>query len=108
MRSLDLSDSQITDVGLGSLRGLGALEELRLPRGVTDAGLAQLAHLTELKVLELRRARVTGVGLRGFQTAAKLEEVVLSRARVTPEGRAAIRELETALPGLKVGLAGGE
>jgi peroxiredoxin len=53
----DRAHPPITDVAIGHLKAIKTLEDLRLPAdGVTDAGLADLAELSNLKSLTLPMA----------------------------------------------------
>jgi len=77
LRSLDLSDSRVTDTGLAGLAALTGLEELVLigDIGVTDAGLAHLRGLTRLRKLDLRSTRVTPAGVARLRRALPHVEI---------------------------------
>ncbi len=54
----------MTDAGLDAIRGMTGLEELSLYRTkVTNAGLAKLANLKELRAVDLRYSRATASGV---------------------------------------------
>jgi hypothetical protein len=70
VREIDLSVTEVTDVGLAQLQGLTALQELNLGyTKVTDAGPARLQRLTGLRELDLYGTHVTDAGLAEFQKA---------------------------------------
>jgi hypothetical protein len=70
LRSLNLSDTKVTDVGVGRLNGLAKLQSLGLSRTqVTDAGLERLKGRTNLKHLGIKGAKVTDGGVNDLQTA---------------------------------------
>jgi len=77
LRSLDLSDSRVTDAGLAGLAALTGLEELVLigDIGVTDAGLAHLSGLTRLRKLDLHGTRVTPAGVARLRRALPHAEI---------------------------------
>jgi len=66
--------SHITDDGLGNFEGLSELEILRLPEAnITDAGVAHLKQLTQLRELWLDFNRqITDAGLRDLSALKKL------------------------------------
>jgi hypothetical protein len=67
---------------------------------VTDAGLKELASLKQLRWLELRHTAVTDAGLKELKGLVRLEHVYLGTdMRTTAAGT---RELEKAIPGLRV------
>ena len=61
----------MTDAGLKELAGLTQLQALLLSgkTQVTDAGLKELAGLTRLQTLDLTDTQVTGAGLKKLQQA---------------------------------------
>ena len=62
--SVDLADTQVTDVGLAYLRGLRQLRWLSLKHtSIADGGLRHLQGLMRLDHLDLRNTHVTDVGL---------------------------------------------
>jgi len=77
LRSLDLSDSRVTDAGLAGLAALTGLEELVLigDIGITDAGLAHLRGLARLRKLDLRSTRVTPAGVARLRRALPHAEI---------------------------------
>jgi internalin A len=100
LSSLDLDGNQVTDAGLPHLKALGSLSALWLNRTqVTDAGLVHLKGLTKLSELGLDSTQVTDAGLVHLKGLTKLSELGLMNTRVTDAG---IKELEQALPGLKI------
>lgn len=66
---------------------------------ISDAGLAHLKPLTELRDLTLAETRITDAGLAHLREFKSLQNLDLMGTRVTAAG---IRELQAALPELKV------
>jgi hypothetical protein len=66
---LDLAQTEIGDEGLKYLSWLSRLQSVSLGERVTDAGLAHLKGLTELRWLDLRKTRVTDAAIRDLQKA---------------------------------------
>jgi internalin A len=60
---LDLSGTEVSDLGLAHLKGLAGLTSLKLSKtNITDAGLVHLRGLTYLVYLEVCETRVTPCG----------------------------------------------
>jgi internalin A len=69
---LDLSNTEVTDAGLGELARLSGLQALSLSwTKVTDAGLGELARLSGLQALSLWRTSVTSAGVAKLQQALR-------------------------------------
>ncbi len=66
---------------------------LVLPRGVTDAGLKNLAHLKTLTTLHLFYTQVTDVGLKELAGFKKLNTLELSDRQLTDTGLRTLREI---------------
>ena len=82
------------DADLSRFKDLTDLEDLGLTDSqVTDNGLGQLAKLTELRWLELDGTRITDAGLVGLVRFPKLERLDLSRTRVTDMGLSDLAKL---------------
>ena len=62
---------------------------------VTDAGLAQLEELTQLRYLDLTRTEVTDAGLIHLKGLINLQTLELARTNVTDAG---VGDLQMALP----------
>ena len=62
---------------------------------VTDAGVRELARLSNLARLDLRETRVTDVGLKELAGLKRLRSVELQGTQVTESG---VAELQKALP----------
>jgi internalin A len=104
--STDLSDlliaghTKVTDAGLAHVKGLINLRRLVLDgTDVTDDGLVRLNGLTNLRVLKLSYARITDAGLVHLKGLTKLTKLDLRGTRVTDAG---VEELRQALPGLTI------
>ena len=94
---LDLSGTRLSDQRLTDLRNLVHLKHLMLPRSrdITDAGLANLAALTELETLHLDGTGVRGEGLKHLQRMKKLKELYLENTRLDDNGLAIIGSLRS-------------
>lgn len=92
-RPLERLEANDTGVGDDSLREL-ALRHSRLvslslsSTRVTDAGLADLSKLENLKSLALQRTDVTDAGIRRLQNCRRLDTLSLCETRVTDAGLA--------------------
>ncbi len=66
---------------------------------MTGAGLKGLAHLKQLKALNLSSTKVTAVGLKELAGLKQLQSLDLANTKVTDAG---VRQLQKALPGLRI------
>jgi len=83
LKRLDLIDTSITDVGMGYLGALDALEELTIANAdVTDEGLQSISGLGELRVLSLRDNKITDAGIVHLGNLAKLENLYVANTSV--------------------------
>ncbi len=97
---LNLSGTAVTDAGLAHLGKLAQLRRLNLSRtAVTDAGLASLAGLGQLEVLNLYGTGVSDAGLAQLHGLQSLTKLYLWETAVSDAGVAA---LAAARPGVKV------
>ena len=97
---VDLDATQVTDAGLARLQGLTNLRWLHLDHTqVTNAGLAHLQRLTSLESLSLRNTQVTDAGLVRLQGLTGLKVLYLDYTQVTDAGAARLRQ---ALPGCRI------
>src|SRR3954451_14727785 len=79
---IDLSSTEVTDAGLAHLEGLHDLRSLRLlSTEATDAGLAYLEGLHDLRSLNLAALRVTDAGLAHLAKLQGLESLALGANR---------------------------
>jgi Leucine-rich repeat (LRR) protein len=86
LRALYVSDSPVTDAELAHIRGLIELRHLDLSStNVTDAGLEHLEHLTHLRFL-LIGPHITDRGLRRLKLLTSLESLELLDTDVTDAG----------------------
>ena len=124
LRSLGLHKTRVGDKGLANLKGLPALRLLGLNRSaVTDAGLAHLEDRTDLEALALRETAITDAGLVHLKGLINLKRLFLGGTQITDAGLVhlrglkrlqllevgntrvtdtAVRELQRALPNLKI------
>lgn len=97
---LDLSGTPVSDADLANLEGLKNLKRLSLARcPVTDAGLAHLKTLDQLESLNLFGTGVTDAGLANLNGLKNLKRLYVFETKVTEAGAQA---LEKVVAGLKV------
>jgi hypothetical protein len=95
-----LGGSKVTNADLARLKGLTQLRYLNLfETGVTDAGLANLKELRNLEHLVLSFTRVSDAGLLHLSEMTHLKEIAVGDTKVT---RAGAKRLQKALPKLKI------
>ena len=88
--SLDLAGTAVTDAGLAAVAAMPNLRALHLKRtAVTDAGLARLSHLARLESLDLYGTAVTDAGLTALRPLPNLARLYVWRTKVTPAAAAA-------------------
>ena len=90
--SLDIARSKVTDAGLAKVAAMKNLKELHL-EGTTigDAGLDHLKGLSELEYLNLYNTKVTDAGLAKLAGLGKLHALYLWQSGVTKAGVAALK-----------------
>jgi hypothetical protein len=94
LRSLDLSNIQITDAGLVHIKGLSSLQNLYLASTqVTDAGLAGLKGLTNLQCLSLDSTQITDAGLVHLESLTHLRGLQTHSTKVTADGAGKLRQV---------------
>ena len=81
-------DNPTTDASLVNLRGLTRLSALVLAdaKGITDAGLENLAPLASLELLDLSGTSVRGAGLKHLANLKQLLEVDLCKTPLEDDG----------------------
>jgi len=83
------SHSTVTDAGLAHLDELTQIKELDLSgTGITDAGLVHLKRMAGLQKLDLSGTGITDAGLVRLKRMARLQELDLSGTRITHAGLA--------------------
>ena len=88
----------ITDATLARLRGLRQLRELSIVGSrVTDAGVAPIGALPELESLDISNTGITDAGLVALRGLGRLRTLTLLGTGVTPRG---IRDFQAARPGV--------
>lgn len=91
--SFDRNETQITDAGLAHLRELAELRQLDLhDTQVTNIGLEPLRGLRRLELLNLSGTHVTDEGLRHLNGLTELKHLDLRNTRVTGQGVLQLRE----------------
>lgn len=100
---LHLTDTDITDQELATLRRFAELTQLLLARTrISDDGLSHLRQLPRLRKLDLDDTQITDEGLKEISTFAVLDSVSLRGCpNITVE---AVREIERASPRLYMSL----
>ena len=87
VRSVDLRGTPISDADLAWLARLPNLRQLSLDTtAVTDAGLARLERLRQLEVLSLAGTQVTDAGLEHLQKLPKLRQLETAGTQVSSAG----------------------
>jgi hypothetical protein len=88
--------TKIDDQGMACLEDLPDVECLLLgfQPGITDAGLAHLRGLRNLRYLDLRQSSVTGTGCAQLASLENLRGIQLESSRLTPAGLVAIGRLQ--------------
>ena len=82
-----LDDSRVTDADLAGLRKLANLRNLSLGRtAITDAGLVHLQELTGLQKLSLEHTGVSDAGLAHLKSLTELESLNLGLTKVSDAG----------------------
>jgi internalin A len=96
LRVLSLSDTAISDDGLGYLKELTSLESLELRRTRTsDAGLAHVGQVATLRELRLAQTQVTDDGLTHLQGLKNLEALELYGTTISDVGLTSIETLSS-------------
>jgi Leucine-rich repeat (LRR) protein len=91
---LDLTSTQVGDVGLACLKRAEQLRFLSLGERTTDAGLVHLVHLNRLYALELDDTHVTGNGLTYAKDLPSLRSLSLQRSAVVDAGLTHLRGMK--------------
>lgn len=86
LRELYLADTQLTNVGVESFKGLQHVWSLTLDgTRINDSGVARLAALPKLHLLRLNRTRIEGWGLAALPNAERFD-VYLEGCPLTDRG----------------------
>jgi mono/diheme cytochrome c family protein len=94
--ALNLAGSKVTDAGLAQLAPLTNLRSLHLEKtAITDAGLVHLKGLTNLEYLNLYGTGVTDAGLANLEGLKNLRALYLWGSKATDAGA---EKLQKALP----------
>ncbi|MBC8469988.1 MAG: hypothetical protein H8D56_11000 [Planctomycetes bacterium] len=106
LRRLGLGGVRVSTRGLAPLAQLPQLEELSTPKGMTDAGMAEIAKIQSLKSLDVFHDRMTDEGLRSLGKLASLEVMCLyGNSKMTDDGLKALTQLRS-LRHLRLGMEG--
>jgi internalin A len=83
---------QITDAGLQNLAGMTDLRSLNLSgTNITDAGLKHLAGMKNLQNLQLSSTKITDAGVDDLMKLPKLQTLMLYDSKVTDTGVFALK-----------------
>lgn len=97
---LNLAGSKVTDAGMANIAPLTNLRRLHLEKtAVTDAGLAHIKGLANLEYLNLYGTAVTDAGLANLSGMKNLKNLYLWQTKVTADGAA---NLKKSLPSVTV------
>jgi hypothetical protein len=91
IRTLDLSGTTITDVGIEQLNGVMWLKLART--GVSDQGLVALSQMRFLRLLDLTETQITDRGMAHLTTLGDLTHLQLAGTRITSAGLLALENL---------------
>ena len=90
---LNLAGSKVTDAGLAQVASLTNLRRLHLEKtAITDAGLAHLKGLANLEYLNLYGTGVSDAGLANLAGMKNLRNLYVWQTKVTAEGAAAFKK----------------
>ena len=104
LEDLDLSLTDVTDLGMEQLWPLVRLAHLRIKEtALGDRTLLGLVHHPRLETLNVKSLEITEVGVRALARLSKLERVVFSHASFA---RTALDDLQRALPKCEIILDG--
>ena len=106
LRRLGLGGVKVSARGLAALAQLHQLEELSTPKGMSDAGMAEIAKIQSLKNLDVTLDRMTDEGLRSLGKLTSLEVLFLyGNPKMTDDGLRALTQLRS-LKHLRLGQEG--
>jgi hypothetical protein len=106
LKILSLDGVQVTPRGLALVSQLPQLEHLYTPKGMSDAGMAEIAKIQSLKDLNVFLDRMTDEGLRSLGKLTSLEVMNLyGNPKMTDEGLRALIQLRS-LKHLRLGKEG--
>jgi uncharacterized membrane protein len=93
---LNLAGTHITDAGLAGIESMSNLKRLRLDRTtITDSGLLHIAKLTKLDYLNLYSTGVTDSGLKTLAALPSLRHLYLWKTKVDPSAATAFAASRT-------------
>tara|TARA_Y100001934_G_C12266065_1_gene732453 strand:+ start:247 stop:918 length:672 start_codon:yes stop_codon:yes gene_type:complete len=89
LHSLNLVSTKITDAGLAYLSELPNLRKLELGKnkGITDAGIDHLLKIKSLEVVHLSYTSISDKGLMKMAEMPNLKSLIVSRTKVSQRGR---------------------
>ncbi|MEM1294893.1 MAG: c-type cytochrome domain-containing protein [Verrucomicrobiota bacterium] len=85
--AVDIARTKVSDAGLATIGRMTNLRQLKVEKtNVSDAGLKHLSGLTSLEYLNLYGTQVTDAGLAHLTSLAKLTRLYLWQSKATSEG----------------------
>lgn len=94
LETLDLYDTNITDVGIAHLKALPALSKIDLYNTKTgDAGLEQLSQFGTLRSITMQHTAVTNEGLKYLSGLSSLDSLNLGNTGINDSGLAHLKSL---------------
>lgn len=103
VETLVLDAPKVTDDGVKFLNGWKNLKELTLRCYLTDAGIAPIAQLTDLRKLTIAGTWITETGLKKLVPLQNLRRLDITNTACTPAG---VDTLRSALPDCEI-ISGG-
>jgi thiol-disulfide isomerase/thioredoxin/Leucine-rich repeat (LRR) protein len=104
LEELHLQYTNVTDEGLGYLKGLPNLKSLVLPPGTTNKGLANLKGLDSIEKLHISDTQITDEGLLYLKDIKSLKSLAVSSNLMTGKGLIHLKEMPS-LESLEVSLS---
>ena len=90
---LDHADNKLTDAGMTEIAKLSQLEHLRIRGGnIGDEGLKTLSRMPNLRMLNLPQGKFTDSGLAQLKQMLRLDSLRIGSPKVTDEGIAALND----------------
>src|SRR5689334_14463971 len=90
---LDHADNKLTDAGMTEIAKLTQLEHLRIRGGsIGDEGLKTLSTMPNLRMLNLPQGKFTDAGLAQLKQMPRLDSLRIGSPKVTDEGIAALKD----------------
>ena len=86
LQTLDLGVTQVTDAGMAQLQGLSNLKSLSLPVSATDKSMAVVGRFSNLETLHISQNRITEKGIAELKQLKNLKTLTLSNLDANNSG----------------------